>query len=363
MSTTAVLGAGAGGAAATVELTAAGHDVHLWARSAATLEPFEAAGGVRYEGILGEGCTPARKLSSDLEQALCGADAVLVCLPTSAHRDVAIALAALGRLDVPVILNPGHTGGALEFQQAFVDSGVEPPPIAEFSTLTYVARKHSPERVTVSGRAKRIHVAALPGGDSAVAAARELYPRAIPARDVLATGLANVNMVLHPPGAVLGAAWVEATGGDFRFYVDAMTPGVARVMRQLDNERLAVARAFGHELPSVLQEMEGIGTVEQGMAAGDDLVEAIAGGKANAKIRAPESFAHRYYREDFGFGMVPFLALARIAGVQVPVAAALLSLAAAATGEDFAGSGRTAERMGIAGLDRDRLLAHVRAAA
>ena len=49
--------------------------------------------------------------------------------------------------------------------------------------------------------------------------------------DVLACDLANVNMVLHVPGAVLGAAWVEATRGDFTFYVQGMTPGVARVMR------------------------------------------------------------------------------------------------------------------------------------
>ena len=81
--------------------------------------------------------------------------------------------------------------------------------------------------------------------------------------DVLACDLANVNMVLHAPGAVLAAAWVEATRGDFTFYVQGMTPGVARVMRALDDERRAVARAFGHDLPSLDAEMQAIGTVEQ----------------------------------------------------------------------------------------------------
>ena len=70
---------------------------------------------------------------------------------------------------------------------------------------------------------------------------RTLYPAAIPEGDVLATSLANVNLVLHTPGAILSAAWVEATGGDFRFYVDAMTPGVVRVIEALDRERRAVA--------------------------------------------------------------------------------------------------------------------------
>ena len=62
----------------------------------------------------------------------------------------------------PVVLNPGHTGGALEFRQTFRALGVEPPPIAEFSTLTYVARKHTPGRVTITGSAKSVRLAALP---------------------------------------------------------------------------------------------------------------------------------------------------------------------------------------------------------
>jgi opine dehydrogenase len=123
---------------------------------------------------------------------------------------------------------------------------------------------------------------------------------------------------------------------------------------------VAVARAFGHELPSLLEEMEAIGTVEAGMAGDGDFRKAIASGRANEKIRAPDSFTHRYYREDFGFGLVPFVALAGIAGVETPVAAALLEVASATTGDDYRSWGRTPERMGIAGLDRAGLLRHVR---
>src|ERR1019366_4116556 len=102
-------------------------------------------------------------------------------------------------------------------------------------------------------------------------------------------------MVLHVPGAVLGAAWVEATRGDFTFYVQGMTKGVARVMQALDDERGAVARAFGHELPSVVAEMQAIGTAESSIRDAGDLVAAIASGEANRRIKAPDSLEHRYY--------------------------------------------------------------------
>ena len=176
----------------------------------------------------------------------------------------------------------------------------------------------------------------------------------------MGASLANVNLVLHPPCAVLGSAWIEATGGDFTFYVEGMTPGVSRIMKALDNERLAVGKAFGHELPDLIGEMTAIGTVEEKDAAGGDLVQAISGGEANKKIMAPDSLDHRYYREDFGHGLVPFLALAEIAGVETPVAASLLSLGEALTGKDFRATGRNAGKMGIAGLDKESLLKKIR---
>lgn len=355
-----IMAAGAGGAAAAVELTRAGHSITLWTRSPGTLSPFAAAGGIEYEGVLGEGLAPIAAMTCDAAVAVKNAELVLICAPTSSHRDLARVLAQSGSAaSIPVVLNPGHTGGALEFEQAFREAAGLVPPIAELSTLTYVARKYQPQRVTVTGRAKRVRGAALPGGEPALAAARALFDSVYPVDDVLVSGLANVNMVLHPPGAVLAAGWVEARRGDFTFYGDAMTPGVARVMGALDAERRSVASAFGHALPSLVGEMKAIGTVEDD-ADELDLVRSISGGEANRRIKAPDSLSHRYYLEDFGFGLLPFLAFAGIAGVATPVAQSLVELGSALTGIDFRANGRTAERMRISGLTSAQLKARVR---
>jgi opine dehydrogenase len=351
----AVLGAGAGGAAAVAELVAAGHSVSFWARSPQTVAPFEQQGGVAYEGVLGTGLVQPNLISSDLAAAIDAADIILVCLPTSAHDDIARRLACAGA-KAPVVLNPGHTGGALEFRQTFRALGVAPPPIAELSTLTYVARKHTPGRVTITGTAKSVRLAALPNGAAAIDAAQALFRSVVVMTDVLACDLANVNMVLHVPGALLAAAWVESMGGDFTFYVQGMTPGVARVMRALDEERRAVARAFGHELPSLIAEMQAIGTVEASVRDIDDIVTAISSGEANRRIKAPDSLEHRYYGEDFGHGLLPFTVLAGIAKVDVPIAQSCLRIAQTLLGVDLAEHGRTAERMGIANLDKSGLM-------
>lgn len=357
----AIIGAGAGGASAVAELTLAGHEVTLWGRSVQTLAPFIERGGVEYEGVLGEGFVKPALITADIKQAVNGAEVALVCLPTTSHVAVARSLAQAGEHGMPVVLNPGHTGGALEFREAYrLASGGPVPPIAEFHTLSYIARKYQPARVTVTGKAKFLRLGALPGGAAAVDAARALYPVSHLVPDVLNSSLANLNMVLHAPGAVLGAAWIEASRGDFTFYVQGMTPGVSRVLKALDVERLEVARAFGHELPHLGTEMQMYGTVEASVKDTSDILVAVSSGKANQRIKAPDSLQHRYYLEDFGHGLVPFLALATAARVPVPTAAALLELGITLTGTDFRARGRTALTMGIAGLDRESVLRLVR---
>jgi opine dehydrogenase len=362
VSTVAVIGAGAGGAAAVVELTQAGHEVRWWNRNPATIAPFGAAGGVRYEGVLGDGFARPAAIVADLSDALDGADGAMVCLPSLAHEAVAAELAA-ARVACPLVLNPGHTCGALHVASLLRDAGARVPPLAELSTLTYVARKPTPDAVRITGVAGRVWAACLPGGHAALELARSLYASATTARDVTASSLANVNLVLHTPGAVLSAAWVEATGGDFRFYVDAMTPGVARSIEQLDRERLAVAAAYGHDLPPLVAEMTAIGTAAAGPAARGDLRAAIAEGEANSRIKAPDSLAHRYYAEDFGYGLVPMLVLAQAAEVEAPYAAALVEVASTLCGRDLWAEGLHAARLGLAGLDRDAILALVGGAA
>ncbi|WP_432994202.1 NAD/NADP octopine/nopaline dehydrogenase family protein [Dactylosporangium sp. CA-233914] len=349
MSTVAILGAGAGGCAAAVELVAAGHTVRLWNRGAATLAPHLAAGGVRARGVLGAGLTRVVTVTTDLAVALDTADVAVVCLPALAHEALADDLVAAGA-DIPLVLNPGHTLGAAHVAARYRAASTSPPPIAEFSTLTYVARKDADGTVHVTGRAGRVRAAAFGPDQRALAHARDLWPAAAPEPDVLATSLANVNLVLHPPAAVLAAAWVEATGGDFRYYAEATTPAVAAVMHALDEERLAVARAYGHDLDPLVAEMHAIGTVDTVPAGRPDvetLRVAVATGAANATIRGPGSLTHRYYREDFPYGVVPFLELARIAGVAAPTASALLTLADTALGGTATRDGLTLARLGL----------------
>ncbi len=355
MTRVAILGAGAGGLSSAVELGRAGHEVRLWSRNEATIRPYEERGAVPYRGVLGEGSEKLSTVTSCLDEALASVDVVIVCLPALAHEAVFAYLARSG-CSVPVVLNPGHTGGALHARAVFRAQGAAAPPVAELSTLTYVARVGLDAAVHITCRAAHVRCGALPGGEAAIDAAQELFSCATRADDVLASSLANVNLVLHPPGAILAAAWVEAPGHEFTFYVEGLTPGVARVRAARDEERLAVARCLGHELPPLVEEMALIGTVDEEQVRSGSAREAIRAGSANREIAAPRSLRHRYYAEALPFGLGSFLALSRIAGVPVRTADALFALGGTLLGRDLRRDGLGARELGIEGLDGAGLL-------
>ena len=61
------------------------------------------------------------EIVTDLGDGLDGSDLALVCLPSLAHEPVIVALADAG-VRCPIVLNPGHTCGALHAAAVFSDS-------------------------------------------------------------------------------------------------------------------------------------------------------------------------------------------------------------------------------------------------
>jgi opine dehydrogenase len=329
-----------------------GHAVRLYSRSRATLEPVVAAGGIVYSGVCGQGLARLSVATNDLPTALDGAEMVLVCLPANAHEDLARSLAPLLDGRAPILLNPGSTGGALVFRKVLEEAdGPNSLTIGETNTLTYIARKLAPDSVYISSAVRNVRLSALPGAtlDDLASRLRDYYPSLKPMATVLDTSLRNVNAILHPPGIILAAAWIEHTRGDFRYYYDAGTPGVGRVMADLDHERLRVGRAWGVQLEPFPTLFADIGSSSAEAAASGSYTQMLRDSEPNRFIKAPDSLEHRYILEDIPYGVVPMSEMGRAAGVATPVMDSLVTLASSLSQRDLRATGWTLERMGLPG--------------
>jgi len=361
VNTVAILGAGHGGCAAAADLTRRGFAVKLHARNSERLAPLRAAGGVEVRGVQqGFVALPAAAMTTRIEEAIDGADLVMLVVPSVAHEHYARALAPLLTPDVPVYLNPGHTGGGLHFVRELRKAGyARPVQTCETVSLTYVCRMEGPAVVNIYSYTTQLAFAAFPGKHAArlFELVKPVFPEIRLASSVLETALTNLNAVFHPPGMLMNTGWIEHTRGDFLFYREGITEGVGRATAAVDAERMAIARALGLPVRSFLEAFYQAGLTTRDAFESGSIARACRDSEPNWTIKSPPSLSHRYIDEDVGFGLVPIAALGQLAGAETPTIDALIQLAQAATGIDFRASGLTLDKMGLAGRGRDAVAA------
>ena len=356
----AILGAGHGGCAAAADLTLRGFEVRLQARRPERLAAIEDNGGITARGVQ-DGLACIAHMTTDIAEAVDGAELIMLVVPSVAHEAYAEALAPLLDADTPVFLNPGHTGGGLHFARALADAGFAGTPrLCETVTLTYISRLEGEAAVGIYGYTKRLMFAALPARETEAlhALIQPLYPEIVAASSVLETGLSNMNAVFHPPGMLMNAGWIEHTDGDFLFYREGITEAVGRVVSALDAERVAIAGGLGVPTRSFLETFHAAGLTTDAALASGSVARACRESGPNETLKSPPSLDHRYVHEDVGYGLVPMAAFAELAGTPCPVIEAHIDLLSAAAGIDYRAGGLTLAGMGLDGLSPDDVLGY-----
>ncbi|MBC7781219.1 MAG: NAD/NADP octopine/nopaline dehydrogenase family protein [Proteobacteria bacterium] len=347
----AIMGAGNGGCAAAVDLTQRGYDVRLWGRSASTLEPLVAAGGIGFEGVLGEGFIRIGRVTTDPAEAMAGADAVLILAPAQAHENIASRVAPHLAPGQVLMAAPGQTLTLLP--NTLRGLGHATPVTCVTSTLPYICRKVAPEGVRITRVAAKLRFAAFPASHTAELAERlrPLFPAIHPVPTVLDTLFPYTNAIHHPPAFLCNLGRVESTGGDFCHYYDGITPSVGALIDRLDVERCAIALAFGCHVDRISEHFFQMGYTDEAGRAGGTAYDVFHHSEPNRWIKAPTSVDHRFFNEDIPFGLVPFSELARLAGVEAPVTDAMITVASAITGKRWRETGLNLGKMGIADLN------------
>jgi opine dehydrogenase len=342
-----VIGAGHGGKAMAAHLALMGFDVGLYNRTAEHIATIKIRGGIELESYEGgpRGFGRLALVSSDIREALEHADIVMVVVPSFAHADIALAAAPHLRDGQIVVLNPGRTGGVLEFVKVLRDQDCQAEvTVAEAETLIYASRSDGPAQARIFRIKEAVPLAALPATRTAavLSALETAYPRFIDGGSVLRTSLNNMGAIFHPALALLNAARIESTGGDFQFYIDGVTPSVARILEALDRERVTVASSLGIRARTAMEWLEMAYD-----ATGRDLHEAIHNQPGYYGITAPRTLNHRYITEDVPMSLVPIAALGQRYGVSVRGMDSIIRLACIVHQTDYWRRGRTLDRLGI----------------
>lgn len=354
-----VIGAGHGGKAMAAHLALMGFPVTLYNRTPENVAAIKTRGGIELTSYEGgpHGFGRLELVTSDMQEALDGADVVMVVVPSTAHADIARVAAPHLKDGQIVVLNPGRTGGALEFRQVLRQQGSDADVVvAETETLIYASRSEGPAEARIFRIKEAVGVAALPASRTpqVLDALSPAYPQFIDGQSVLHTGLNNMGAIFHPALTLLNAGRIESTGGEFQFYIDGVTPSVARVLEALDRERVTVASALGIRARTALEWLRMAYD-----ATGTDLHEAIHNQRGYYGIKAPRTLNHRYITEDVPMSMVPIAALGHRYGVRVRGIESLIRLACIIHQTDYWRRGRTLDKLGIEQLSVYEVMRYV----
>ncbi len=354
-----VIGAGHGGKAMAAHLALMGFETTLYNRTAEHIAGIKARGGIDVEGAdCGvHGFARLAGVTADMEQALHRAEVVMVVVPSSAHAEIARRAAPHLKDGQIVVLHPGRTCGALEFAQVLRQQNCPADvTVAEAETFIYASRSEGPAQARIFRIKEAVPLAALPATrtQSVLEAICPAYPQFIDGVNVLHTGLNNMGAIFHPALTLLNAGWIEATHGDYQFYIDGVTPSVARVLEVLDRERVTVASSLGIRARTSMEWLQLAYNTD-----GEDLHEAIHNQPGYYGIKAPSTLNHRYIFEDVPMSLVPIASLGQRYGVSVRGMDSIIRLACIIHRTDYWRRGRTVEKLGLAEYSVSEITAYV----
>ena len=352
-----VVGAGNGGQALAGYLAMKGFDVSLFNRSRRRINPIIQTRTIKIEGSVDEGEYKISFATTKIDEAIKGRKLILIVVPAFAHKELAEKMVPFLEDGQIIVLNPGRTGGALEFYNVLKSKGLKKDVIiAEAQTFIFASRMSNPGVTRIFRIKNAVPVSALPASRNPELA--EILLQVMPEFDIVKsiiyTSFNNIAVVFHPATLILNAARVETTAGKFEFYFEGISPSVAKVLEIIDEERCNVMKLFNAEPLTAKEWLSYAYDVE-----GNTLYEAIRNNEGYRGIYAPTSLNNRYLLEDVPMSLVPISSFGKEFGVDTPIIDSMINIANVMLDGNFWKIGRTVEDLGLKGKSIEDIIKFV----
>lgn len=287
------------------------------------------------------------KVTTDVGEAVKGADVILVAVPAYGHMAFFKALVEYLEDGQIVVIVPGNWG-ALRFFNLLKRMRIKKKvKIAETDRCIHICRAAEswlgPGKVRVILERDRIQIASIPARDTGtvVDTVKTLYPQLASAANILETSLSNRNIVVHGPLVLMNTGWIEHTEGQFMIYRDGATPSIGSVVDAISDERDTIGKKLGFSpIPR------------------EPFYEQIIGARwtRDPCEVGPPSLRHRYISEDIPYGLVPLAYLGDLLDVPTPVSDAIIELSSITNKVNYWKAGLTLEKLRLDRLNPEEIL-------
>lgn len=346
-----VVGAGHGGTTIAADLKVKGHSVTLLKTSNSLHnDHFEYLNHNQGKITMIDGAkeTTVRLdlVTTDVEQAITGAEIIIIYIQTNYHEDVIKRIIPFMTEEQIVLLEPGYLSAAffLKHKTNFI------PTIVEAQSSPIDCRIIEPGKVKVLFRNVRNPVAIFTEKDEKMIEEKlnQLAFNFVYLDSVIEAALHNPNLIVHTIGGIMSIPRIEFTDGDYWMYKEVFTPHVWNLVESLDHEKMDVLEKIGAERLSYVDACK--------FRNFEDLtIDAKEAFFTYAKKNSPEGpfvADSRFITEDVPEGLVLLESLGHMLDVETPTCTGLINTASAALNIDFRENARTVDLLGKENLEK-----------
>ena len=332
----AIVGAGNSGCAHACKLIENGHVVNL-VKTSHSLHDDNFDVICRNQGISCVDSTNGNKESffklnlatRDVEEGLCGVDAILILTQSLQHRTLAPVLSPFFRAGQIVLIIPGNMGSAVFAQYSKSRDVI----FAEGESTPYDARIVAPGKVQILFKNERNAIAFLESkNNDKLSIVDQLLGRHKYLRtNIVESSLHNPNLIVHTVGSIMSASRIEYSNGEFWMYKEAFSPSIWNIIKKLDEEKNHVIQAYGGKSMAYLDACRWRNEKDLSI----DSYEVFKNYAKQGGPKGPDSLDTRYIYEDVPMGLCLLENLGKHKNIATPIASSLISLASALKNTDY----------------------------
>lgn len=323
-----IAGAGAIAMGYAALLLGRGHEASVWSPSGKRTVDLLDGQPLRVSGAIeGEFRPQVCQSASDLALA----DVIVLALPAYGQRLVIDALVPYLEARHTVIIS-GHLSFSALYLSKRMSEKESQIPIVAWNTTAVTCKSQSFTELRVGTIRKMVSMAVLPvalagrGFDVCVSLFGDKFELQ---DDLLTITLSNLNPQSHLAIALCNLTRLER--GEVWGQRENITPSVGRFIEALDQERLALAAAFGKRVATVFDHYRNTLAL-----IGESVAQICAQQvERGADIAGPKTINTRYVLEDVPFGIVPLLYLAEVTDIDIPLHRSGMAIISACYGRDF----------------------------
>lgn len=358
MKTWAIIGGGNGGQTMAGHLGILGEKVRIYKRSQQGVDKINKTRKIILHHAI-EGVGRIEFATSNIAEAMEGADIIMLILPSTSHEQVAKMMIPHLEDGQVLLIHPEESCGAIQFRHIMKQMGcTKNIVVGATSSLLYATRLIEDGECYVNGFKPSVPMAALPATDNKKLqdAICDVLPFFYLYNNVLEISIDNLNALMHSGPILLNTSRIEARPFiPYQYYIEGITPSVAKFIEAMDEERIAVAKALGINQRCLRDEyvdMYHYGNKDM------SLYEVVSTNPGYMGLMIDDTIHTRYVIEDIPYSLVPLCALGELTGVPTPCMSAVCTIGKAILGDEL-DEGRTLKNLGLENTSVDQFLEYI----